>query len=98
MSTRLAEEIADALAQEALRVAQETGDERLTDELCQTVGASLSDNVTGADYSCNCILNYLYGEMEGKSVSGFTGPMTFGEIAYMLLNQTLVRLELQKAA
>ena len=39
MSTRLAEEIADALAQEALRVAQETGDERLTDELCQTVGA-----------------------------------------------------------
>ena len=39
MSTRLAKEIADALAQEALRVAQETGDERLTDELCQTVGA-----------------------------------------------------------
>ncbi|MBF9055793.1 hypothetical protein HKCCA1065_04130 [Rhodobacterales bacterium HKCCA1065] len=39
MSTRLVEEIADALAQEALRVAQETGDERLTDELCQTVGA-----------------------------------------------------------
>lgn len=37
MSTRLAEEIADALAEEALRVAQETGDERLTDELCQTV-------------------------------------------------------------
>ncbi|MBF9025922.1 hypothetical protein HKCCD6035_10255 [Rhodobacterales bacterium HKCCD6035] len=59
---------------------------------------SLSDKVTGADYSCNCTLNYLYGEMEDKSVSGFTGPMTFGEIAYMLLNQTLVRLELQKAA
>ncbi|MCV2876880.1 hypothetical protein OE810_11545 [Rhodobacteraceae bacterium XHP0102] len=39
MSTRLAEEIADALAQEALRVAEETGDERLTDELYQTIGA-----------------------------------------------------------
>jgi len=46
-------------------------------------------------YSCNCILNYLYGDLEGKSTGGFTGPVTFGEIAYMLLNQTLVRLELQ---
>ncbi|WP_340301592.1 DUF6976 family protein [Roseobacter sp. HKCCD5988] len=44
----------------------------------KTPCVSLSDKVTGADYSCNCILNYLYGEMEGKSVSGFTGPMTFG--------------------
>jgi hypothetical protein len=44
--------------------------------------------------SCNCILNYLYGELEGKSTSGFTGPVTFGEIAYILLNQTLVKLEL----
>lgn len=70
----------------------------LPDDYAQAFAASLSDKVTGADYSCNCILNYLYGEMEGKSVSGFTGPMTFGEIAYMLLNQTLVRLELQKAA
>ena len=48
-------------------------------------------------YSCNCILNYLYGELEGKSTGGFTGPVTFGEIAYMLLNQTLVRLDLQPA-
>lgn len=48
-------------------------------------------------YSCNCILNYLYGELEGKVTGSFTGPITFGEIAYMLLNQTLVRLELQAA-
>lgn len=48
-------------------------------------------------YSCNCILNYLYGELEGKATGSFTGPVTFGEIAYMLLNQTLVRLELQAA-
>lgn len=45
-------------------------------------------------YSCNCILNYLYGELEGKSTAGFTGPVTFGEVAYILLNQTLVKLEL----
>lgn len=42
-------------------------------------------------FSCNCILNYLYGELEGKSV-GFSGPITFGEIGYQLLNQTLVYL------
>lgn len=41
-------------------------------------------------FSCNCILNYLYGKLEGKSTPPFTGPVTFGEIAYQLLNQTLV--------
>jgi hypothetical protein len=46
-----------------------------------------------AAFSCNCILNYLYGELEGKHTGEFTGPMTFGEIGYALLNQTLVYLE-----
>lgn len=41
-------------------------------------------------FSCNCILNYLYSELEGKKTEGFTGPVTFGEIAFQLLNQTLV--------
>ncbi|RME83260.1 MAG: hypothetical protein D6785_06920, partial [Planctomycetota bacterium] len=41
-------------------------------------------------FSCNCILNYLYGKLEGKKTGNITGPMTFGEIAYVLLNQTLV--------
>lgn len=41
-------------------------------------------------FSCNCILNYLYGKLEGKTTPPFTGPVTFGEIAYQLLNQTLV--------
>lgn len=49
-------------------------------------------------YSCNCILNYLYGEMEGTKTGAFTGPVTFGEIAYILLNQTLVRLDVKDAA
>lgn len=48
-------------------------------------------------YSCNCILNYLYGELEGQSTGKFTGPVTFGEIAYILLNQTLVKLQVQPA-
>jgi hypothetical protein len=43
-------------------------------------------------FACNCILNYVYGELEGKTAGHVTGPMTFGEIAYQLLNQTMVCL------
>jgi hypothetical protein len=45
---------------------------------------------TAAVFSCNCILNFLYGELENKKIETFTGPITFGEIAYQLVNQTLV--------
>ena len=45
---------------------------------------------TTAVFSCNCILNFLYGELENKKLEVFTGPITFGEIAYQLVNQTLV--------
>ncbi|MCL2602894.1 MAG: hypothetical protein FWD90_00275 [Defluviitaleaceae bacterium] len=41
-------------------------------------------------FSCNCILNFLYGGLEGKKISVFEGPVTYGEIAYQLVNQTLV--------
>ncbi|MCL2099584.1 MAG: hypothetical protein FWH24_04005 [Oscillospiraceae bacterium] len=41
-------------------------------------------------FSCNCILNFLYGGFEGKRIEAFAGPITFGEIAYQLVNQTLV--------
>lgn len=43
-----------------------------------------------AAFSCNCVLNFLHGELEGKEVSSLFGPITFGEIAYQLVNQTLV--------
>jgi hypothetical protein len=46
-------------------------------------------------FSCNCILNYLYSELEGKKTGSIVGPVTFGEIAYQLLNQTLTYLEVQ---
>ena len=45
---------------------------------------------TNAAFSCNCVLNFLYGELEGKQIDAFAGPITFGEIAYQLVNQTLV--------
>ena len=45
-------------------------------------------------FSFNCILNYLYGDLNGKKIPPYTGPVTFGEIAYQLLNQTLVYCEI----
>ena len=47
------------------------------------------------EFSCNCILNYLYGELQGRKTGDLNGPMTFGEVAYQLLNQTLVYLDVQ---
>lgn len=56
----------------------------------------LENNVAGKHitFSCNCILNYLYSELEGKKTDPFVGPITFGEIAYQLLNQTLVYVDI----
>lgn len=56
------------------------------------------DQNTATVFSCNCILNFLYAELEGKKTGTFSGPVTFGEIAYMLLNQTLVYLAVVDAA
>ncbi|OOY06481.1 hypothetical protein [Thioclava sp. F28-4] len=70
--------------------------------LAQALGSYAQAFAEGAggkganEYSCNCILNYLYGELEGQRTGGFTGPVTFGEIAYILLNQTLVRMKLHE--
>lgn len=44
--------------------------------------------------SFNCILNYLYGGLEGEKLDRYTGPITFGEVAYQLINQTLVYFEI----
>jgi len=46
-------------------------------------------------FSCNCILNYLYSELEGKKTADVTGPITFGEVAYRLLNQTLAYVSIR---
>jgi hypothetical protein len=54
-----------------------------------------SYNTQGVTFSCNCILNFLFGELEGKSIGELQGPVTFGEIAYQLLNQTLVVLRIE---
>jgi hypothetical protein len=45
-----------------------------------------------AVFGCNCILNYLFGELEGRPPIHPPGPITFGEVGYQLLNQTFVML------
>lgn len=55
-----------------------------------------ADQANNVAFSCNCILNFLYSELEGKKTGALTGPMTFGEVAYQLLNQTLVYMTLEQ--
>jgi hypothetical protein len=47
-------------------------------------------------FTCNCVLNYLYAELKGKKTGHAAGPFTFGEIAWMLLTQTLVYVTLEE--
>ena len=46
-------------------------------------------------FACNCIRNYLHTGFPGTPVPPFAGPLTFGEIAYVLVNQTLVYLTVE---
>jgi hypothetical protein len=68
------------------RLAKPVGD--YVTEFASRIPTNGSDIV----FSCNCILNYLYSELDGKKTGEITGPMTFGEVAYQLLNQTMVYL------
>jgi hypothetical protein len=63
--------------------------ENYVQQFTSRMPTSLSKQIV---FSCNCILNYLYSELEGKQTGGITGPITFGEVAYQLLNQTMVYL------
>ena len=58
-------------------------------------GARMPAGSVNPVFSCNCILNFLYSHLEGKKTGSIVGPITFGEIAYQLLNQTLTYLEIK---
>jgi hypothetical protein len=63
------------------------------DDYRSTFEAHNADFEVAPAFSCNCILNFVYGGLEGEQPSSTSGPATFGEIAYVLLNQTMVYLE-----
>jgi hypothetical protein len=43
-------------------------------------------------FCCSCVLHYHYAGLAGKTTTPFFGPTSFGEIAYTLLNQTMLYL------
>ncbi len=44
------------------------------------------------EFSCNCILNYVNNDLLPEKLRNVYNIVTFGEIAYILLNQTMVNL------
>ena len=58
--------------------------------------AAIPKDIGEAVFCCNCVHNYVYGELEGRHTGTLQGPVTFGEIAYQLLNQTLVHVTLSQ--
>jgi hypothetical protein len=81
--------LAPVISNEPYRLAQPVQDYRLAYEQ-----HAVAIEPPEGTLSCNCVLNFLYAGLEGKSAGGYVGPVTFGEIAYILVNQTLVRLSL----
>jgi hypothetical protein len=57
--------------------------------------SNLPTGIERIAFSCNCILNYLHSGLEGRKTAGIVGPITFGEIAYQLLNQTMAYLTIE---
>ncbi len=45
-------------------------------------------------FSCVCISNYTQGMMEDFPAGAFEGPVAFGEIAHLLVNQTMTYLRI----
>ncbi len=67
-------------------------------DLDQVFGREFDARKTKPAFCCNCILNFLHAELEGKRTGEATGPFTFGEIAYLQLNQTLVYVTFEDAS
>lgn len=65
-------------------------------ELFREKVTSLQVNEDQMIFNCNCILNYLYGNLEENDI-GFSGVATFGEVAYNLLNQTFTYLVIDES-
>lgn len=63
-------------------------------ELYKALVDNLPENTSNIACSFNCMFNYLNLELNGKVLGNFRGPFTFGEIAYVLVNQTMVTLSI----
>jgi hypothetical protein len=66
----------------------------LPDYLAALVAVTKEQNLAPV-LSCNCYHNYTYGKLEGEQAIPLPGPAVFGELAHVLMNQTLVCLSLR---
>lgn len=72
------------------------GRKRAADGGQYLLGGAASDVLVGQrGLSLNCILNFLHGASDDAVPGGNDGRNTFGEIAYLLMNQTLVHTRLE---
>lgn len=69
--------------------------EKLEDYVTKFDSQMPKEDIAHIAFSCNCILNYLHSELEGKKTEGISGPVTFGEIGYQLVNQTLAYITIK---
>lgn len=62
------------------------------DEFKERLSGSDASNMI---FSCTCLFNYVNFGLEGKNIANVSGPVTFGEIAYHVVNQTFVYLVIE---
>jgi hypothetical protein len=62
------------------------------DNYAQRFADAIPPDIGQPVFGCNCVLNHLHGQLDGRHTGAVLGPMTFGEIAYQLLNQTMVHI------
>ncbi|MCX6271705.1 MAG: hypothetical protein NTU44_10885 [Bacteroidetes bacterium] len=75
-----------------------TGEKYMLAQKVEDYGARFEKEIgtiPQTEFVCNCILNHLYGKFEGKKIN-LNWKTTFGEVAYQLLNQTLVYLTIDE--
>ena len=60
-----------------------------------SLSALIPEDVKPIAFSCNCAINYAQMNMKNKFTGKLKGPFTFGEIAYILVNQAMVTLSIR---
>lgn len=89
-STREVSFFAPVFPEMEYRLAEAVGD------YSQAFSRELASRGGQPAFACNCVVNFEHGKLEGRSTGTWQGPMSFGEIAWMLMNQTMAYLTLEK--
>lgn len=63
--------------------------------LAAAIEAALPADMASPAFACCAMENYVNAALEGKVTGAIMGPVSFGEIAYQLVNQSLVYLSVE---